>query len=248
MTLVSEENINIRYSEIDFNKNLKMFALLNFFQDIASESAENLGFGYSHITPQNLMWVLLKYRIEFNPYPKNINLLTVRTEPRGYNRIFAYRNFEVLSNDTPIVQASSIWGLVDINTMNMVNIENAINSPNMKIYQPGEKDLKFDKIPPITKVDFEDTFKVRYNDIDVNMHANNANYIVWALEPLDYNFKKDHHLKSVDMLFKKEIKYGETLVSQIQMIDDTTSLHILRNAETNEDACLLKCTWINSNK
>ena len=42
---------------------------INFFQDIASDNAENYGFGYSYIYPKNLMWVLLKYRIEFETYP-----------------------------------------------------------------------------------------------------------------------------------------------------------------------------------
>ena len=32
----SEEKINIRYSDIDYDKSLKMFSLLNFFQDIAT--------------------------------------------------------------------------------------------------------------------------------------------------------------------------------------------------------------------
>ena len=63
--IISEEKIQVRYSDIDFDKSLKPFSLLNFFQDIASDNAERLGFGYSKIYPQNLMWVLLKYRIEF---------------------------------------------------------------------------------------------------------------------------------------------------------------------------------------
>ena len=50
----SEEKINIRYSDIDYDKSLKMFSLLNFFQDIASDNAEMYGFGYSYIYPKKL--------------------------------------------------------------------------------------------------------------------------------------------------------------------------------------------------
>ena len=50
---ISEEKINLRYSDLDFNQNLKPFSLLNFFQDIASDNAEMLGFGYSYIHPKN---------------------------------------------------------------------------------------------------------------------------------------------------------------------------------------------------
>lgn len=46
------ENINVKYSEMDYNKALKPFSLLNYLQDIASKNAEDLGFGYSFITPK----------------------------------------------------------------------------------------------------------------------------------------------------------------------------------------------------
>ena len=90
---------------------------------------------------------------------------------------------------------------------------------------PNENDLKYDKIPPLTNIDFEEEFKVRYNDIDVNMHANNGNYIVWALEALGWEFQSKHKLKSLDMSFKKEIKSGERLISKAQKTDMNIKYH-----------------------
>ena len=240
----SEETINIRYSDIDFDKSLKMFSLLNFFQDIASDNAEKHGFGYSYIYPQNLMWVLLKYRIEFSEYPTDIQKLTLRTEPRGCNKLFAYRNFELSSNEKILARASSMWTLVDFKTMDIVNVENILSeNPIMNKFIPTEDDLKFGKIQPISNNDYSEEFKVRYNDIDVNMHANNANYIIWALEPLPYEFKTEHKLKNIDIVYKKEIKYGEKLISNVQMLENNITVHALKNSITNEDLCLLKCEW-----
>lgn len=241
----SEEVINIRYSDIDFDKSLKMFSLLNFFQDIASENAEKHGFGYSCIYPQKLMWVLLKYRIEFEQYPSDVHKYILKTEPRGYNRLFAYRNFELCADDKTVARASSMWALVNIETMEMVNIENVLESnPVMSKFVPAENDLKFNKIPQILNIDYEEEFKVRYNDIDVNMHANNANYIIWALEPLPYEFKVSHKLKNIDINFKKEIKYGEHLLSKVQVLDGCKTVHVLKNSKTQEDLCTIMCEWI----
>ena len=241
---LSEEIINIRYSDIDFDKSLKMFSLLNFFQDIASSNAEKYGFGYSYIYPKNLIWVLLKYRIEFNDYPSDVHKYILKTQPRGCNKLFAYRNFEFCENDRVIVQASSMWTLVDFKTMEMQNVENVLTDVTaMTKFEPCEADLKFNKIPALTSADYEEEFKVRYNDIDVNMHANNANYVIWAFEPLPYNFKKEHKLKSVDIIFKKQIKYGEKLVSKIQFTEADKTIHILQNSKTREDLCLLSCEW-----
>ncbi|MBQ7222156.1 MAG: hypothetical protein IJS02_01670 [Bacteroidales bacterium] len=242
MSLASQETINIRYSETDFDKSLKLSALLNYFQDLATENAERLGFGSSAIHPHNLMWVLLKYRIEFEEYPVDQHRLTLKTEPRGYVKLLTYRNFELRSEEKVMVRASTLWALVDYTTMTMVNI-NSLANPNMKPFVPGEEDLKFDKILPVKEACFEDTFKVRYNDIDGNKHANNACYPIWALEPLSYDFKKSHKLKTVDMLYKKETRYGESLSSQVQMVDSHTSLHLLKNLNTGEDSFMMKCVW-----
>ena len=103
--------------------------------------------------------------------------------------------------------------------------------------------MKFNKIPSITNVDYEEEFKVRYADIDVNMHANNGNYIVWAIEPLPYEWKHEKKLKNIDIIFKKEIKCGEQLISRVQKVDEHTTLHALTHAQTNEDLCLIKCEW-----
>ena len=46
---VFEENVKIRYSEMDYDLVLKPSALLQFMHDLASDNAEKLGFGYSYI-------------------------------------------------------------------------------------------------------------------------------------------------------------------------------------------------------
>ena len=239
-----KQDIVVRYSEMDFDKSLKPFALLNYFQDIASENAEKLGFGYSYITPKNLMWVLLKYRIEFSKYPVEVHNLTLNTEPRGCNKLFAFRDFELYSDEKLLARAFSMWSLVDFTNMSIAHVEKALDSPYMRKFQPREDDLSFGKIPVLEKVDFEKEFEVRYNDIDVNRHANNGNYIIWALEPLSYEIKSSHKLKSMDMVFKKEIKYGENLVSQVQVLDGNKTLHIMKHSVSGEDLCMLLCEWI----
>ncbi len=241
--IITQEDISIRYSEIDFDKKLKPSALLNFFQDIASDNAERLGFGFSAIYPQELMWFLLKYRIEFEQYPVDLQQVTLKTQPRGYQKLFAYRNFELSHKGKVLARASTMWSLVNFKTMSLVNIEKVIHSPHMMKFEKTDEDLSYGKIPALERVDLKKEFEVRYNDIDVNQHANNGNYIIWALEPLTYDFKAQHQLKTIDMFFKKEIKFGEKLVSKVQMLDDKTTIHQLSHAQSGEDLCLLCCTW-----
>lgn len=238
------EEIKVKYSEMDYNQALKPFSLLNYLQDIASKNAEDLGFGYSFITPKNIAWFLLKYHMEFEEYPINVENITLKTQPRGYQKLFAYRDFEFWEGDKLLGRIASIWSLVDITSRNLIPINIGLeNNPGMPPYEKKEDDLIFEKIKTPAKIDSEKEFEVRYNDIDVNKHANNGNYIIWAFEPLSFEFKSNHKIKTLDMIYKKEIKLGEKLISQVE-IQDNTTIHLLKNAETNEELCLIQCRWI----
>ena len=239
-----EKNIKVRYSEMDFNLVLKPSALLQNFQDLASINAEELGFGYSYIIKQNLAWFLLKYRIEFVDYPKEKYDLKIKTFPRGCNKLFAFRDFEVYDNEALLGRAASAWALVDINKKSMVSAAQILSdNKNMPPYEKKENDLVYSKIPQITNVNKEKTFEIRYDDLDVNMHVNNVNYIIWAFETLDFDFRKNKKLKALDIVYKKEIKYGESVLSQVENLDNKT-VHVLKNSKTDEDLCHIQAEWI----
>lgn len=238
------ENIKVKYSEMDHNLALKPFTMLNYLQDIASKNAEDNGFGYSYITPKNIAWFLIKYHMEFEDYPVGVYDLTLKTKPRGYNKLFAYRDFEFWDNEKLLGRIASVWSLVDIDSRALIPINTALdNNPGMPPYEKKEDDLSFEKIKSPEKIDFQKEFEVRYNDLDVNEHANNGNYIVWAFEPLDFDFKTSHKIKTLDMVYKKELKFGEKVMSQIEFQDNLTTVHRLQNAQ-NEDICLIQCRWI----
>lgn len=236
-------NISVKYSEMDHNLALKPYSLLNFLQDIASENAETHGFGYSYIVKQNYAWFLIKYRMEFNEYPIGLYDLTLKTKPRGYNKLFAYREFEFSHKEKLIGKVFSMWTLVDIESRNPVLIGSAIQSnSNMQPYQKEETDLSFVKIKMNNAPSLVKEFEVRYNDLDVNGHANNGNYIVWAFEPLPFDFKTNNKIKTIDMMFKKEAKCGEKLIVEVGFNDDKTTVHIIKNMHGDE-ICLVQCSW-----
>lgn len=236
------ENIVIKYSETDQNLAMKPYALLNFLQDIASKNAEDRGFGYSFVHPKNYAWFLLKYRMEFEEYPFDVQELTLTTEPRGYNKLFAFRDFELSRGEKVLARMSSMWSIVDVENRTMVPVGQALeNCPFMPPYEKRENDLTFNKISLIGEPQLRKEFEVRYNDLDVNGHANNGNYIVWAFEPLSFEFKNKYKIKTLDMVYKKEAKFGEPVISEVEIRDNVT-LHSLKN-NSGEDLCLIQCEW-----
>lgn len=239
-----EENVKVRYSEMDYDLVLKPSALLQFLQDMASDNAENLGFGYSFVVKNNLAWFLLKYRIEFDDYPKGLYELKFKTAPRGYNKLFAFRDFEVWAGDKRIGRAASTWALVDLKTKSMAPVSECLcDNPYMTPVEKREGDLVYGKVKAPEKIDIEKTFEIRFDDLDVNKHVNNVNYIVWAFEPLDIEFRKENKLKALDIVFKKEIQYGHNVLSQVEVQDNKT-IHVVKNSDTGEELCLISAEWI----
>ena len=240
---IYENTYKIRYSELDCNLALKPSSLLQLLQDIASEDAQNKDFGYSFLASKNLGWFLLKYHIEFNDTPKGICDIKIQTESRGYNKLFAFRDFEVFSNNISIARATTTWGLIDLNTKSMGNIIDILSdNKNISHFEKRENDLKYNKITPTQEITNKKEFIVRFDDLDVNQHVNNSNYILWAFEALDFDFRKNKKLKTIDMLFKKEAKYNDAISSEVQIINNTT-LHAIKNKETSEELCLIQTNW-----
>ena len=242
MDAVLTKELPITFYQVDHNSALKPSVLLNYFQGLATDSADSLGFGYDVIMEKKVCWFLIKYHIEFKKYPSNVKSLTFKTEPRGVDKLMALRDFEVLENGESIVKATSSWLLVDMDTRNLVSIKEVL--PSMFPHEKREGDLKFEKIKLPENFNNKIEFRVRYDDLDINQHVNNANYIVWALEALPFEFRSNHGIKSLDMYFKKEALYNETIVSQC-LLDETnlTSTHSITNKETGEELCLVMAKY-----
>ncbi|MCI1273685.1 MAG: thioesterase [Clostridiaceae bacterium] len=241
-SLVFNKEIHVNYSEMDYNLVLKPSALLNYLQDLASDNAEVLGFGYSTTYPKNLGWFLLKYRMEFEEYPQSLYDIRMETEARGYNKLFAHRDFKIFDKEKCLGKISSVWSLVDLSTKQLLHVEKTLDTPNLRKHEKRIEDLTFEKIPEITHIDIQKEFEIRFDDIDVNQHVNNCNYIIWAFEPLDFTFRSQKKLKTLDIVYKKEIQYGNKILSLVE-IQGNTTIHNLKNAQTGEDLCQIKAEW-----
>jgi medium-chain acyl-[acyl-carrier-protein] hydrolase len=238
-----EKTYPISYHEVDLKNVLKPSALLNFLQDMATINAEMLGFGPSFSFPNNYAWFLIKYRMEFDKYPENLTKFVIKTEARGLSKLMANRDFELRTSEGErLGRIASEWLLIDLNTKKILPIKKVLDF--LPEYQKRENDLTYEKIKPAERVDFEKTFEIRYDDIDVNKHVNNANYIVWAFETLPFEFMTTHKMKTLDILYKKEIAYGHNVISQVEFNNaENRSIHVLKNAETEEELCFVSVKW-----
>ena len=239
----TRKRYEINFNEKNLKNALKETMFFRFLQDVATQNADENGFGYNWIVSDNLGWFLLKYRIEFSEYPENMDYIEIDTIARGANRLFTYREFTVFSPENePIGKIMSMWALMDMTNKTMVNPCKV--RPEFNKYEPREDDLPFNKIEQLDNIDYETKFVVRFDDIDVNNHANNTNYIAWGLDALPNDFRMKHCIKNIDMQFKKEIKLGKTLISRVAINEEANrTVHYLYDAEDNEVLCCIGIEW-----
>lgn len=240
-SLKTRKRYDIRFYELNTNLELKESQFLLFLQDAATENAEINGFGPTFTINNNLGWFLLKYRIELTQYPNNYPYIEIETEPRGASKCFAMREFTIFNPNNEIIgKINSTWALIDMETKTMLPVLKV--AEGFPAYEKKEDDLVFNKVKVPDVFEYEKSFNVRFDDLDVNHHANNSNFIAWALEALPYDFRKNNSIQTLDIQFKKDIAINETVVSKA-IIENSDTIHLLLNKSTNEELCLLKASW-----
>ena len=69
---------------------------------------------------------------------------------------------------------------------------------------------------------------VRFTDLDVNNHMNNARYLDWAEDMLGPDFRQDHILRRATLCYLNEAKLGQMLSSCMGFDENDTLLYDLR--------------------
>lgn len=166
---------------------LKPAAFMDFAQEIAFWAASELGFGYDNLHVHHTAWVLTRMHIHFEEPLKWRDNVTLFTWHKGANGLFYIRDFDMKdAGGNSRVKATSSWVVIDELTRRMVRPEDLEDMPQA---QPDVEDAIAEPAPKIvlpkdSVMTGAGEHVVSYSDIDINGHANNARYVVWAMDCL----------------------------------------------------------------
>ena len=230
--MLFKKDYEIKYYEKNVLGDLKESALLNFLQDAATLSAESLGFGPTFVFQNNYAWVVLKYHIELYKRINNFDFITLTTEPRGVSRLYAFRDFCIYSPSGDLIgKVISTWALIDMDTRRVLPAQKVL--PMMFPYEKRENEIEYVKFGDVENVEYSKEFVVKFDDIDVNRHANNSNYIVWALDSLPVDFRMKNFVKTMDIKFKKEA-LADTKIIVVSDLKQNVSCHKISSSDGDE--------------
>ena len=218
---------------------LRPVALMSELQAIADIHATLLGAGRAFCHENNITWVVTHYAVDIIEMPNDKEELLISTWPVNHETLRAVRDFEIKSlAGRSMVRATSQWIMIDLAARRPVKINEYL--PNWTCIPERALDAPFDKISEPECANAVE-FDIRYDDIDVNQHVNNAVYATWATESLGYDFLNSHNLGAIRLNFKKEIPAGAKRVRVEFEIDGATRRHVIKTGDSVN--AVVVCDW-----
>ena len=227
------QNFEIPSFSTDAAWRLKPSPFMNLAQEAAGNHAVHLGFGYDDLIKTNMAWVLSRVNVKFIDTPLWRDEVTFSTWHKGLNRLFFIRDFIMTDKEgKERVKATTSWLVIDLESRTMVRdprlleegtvcTENAVEDPADKVRMPRS-------------VEAEPVYEhiVGYSDVDMVGHANNAIYMQWAMDAVEYGLASSRPLKEFTINFNKEIKAGEKVTLYRATVEKEDAYHIFIEGKT----------------
>jgi acyl-ACP thioesterase len=220
----------------------------NYLQDSAWHHAQNLRVGYEALLQEKKNWVLARLSIEMDRYPLWGEKVTVRTWPKGTHRLFALRDFEIVDGSGQrIGAAASIWLILDTQSKRPQRPEPYFET--MPLVPDRHALSSFpEKIPPVEQVHRESVFRVRYTDLDVHNHVNNAKYIEWVLNGYSAEEHERRTISAIQINFLAEAVYGDEVRMKMERADRDgyVFVHSAQNIARGNEIFRARVQWISA--
>lgn len=217
-----EHKFYVGLSDINISKELTNTSLLKHLEDVAGLHSEIAGYGITDIEKTRKSWILLSWKVEIKQRPLVNDTLNIKTWSRKIDRFYAFRDFEVTDQYNNVVCiATSKWVFMDIDKLKIQKVgEEVIEKykQETKSHVFEEEDIEKLTEPEnyINKIEY----KITRSMIDINKHLHNIYYLDIAKEALPEDIYLGKELNDFIIMYKKEIKLGETVNAFYTKIDD----------------------------
>jgi medium-chain acyl-[acyl-carrier-protein] hydrolase len=237
------EECKLQSFQVDFRKLASLETLCRIFQEAAWNHAEALGVGFEQLEQQHQIWVLSRLLVNVHQYPRWGETIRIHTWPRPVEGVFAMRDFQMLnSSGEVLVSGSSAWLILDAlsrKPQRAGKLLSAFNTdPN---HRATERDPE--KIAETATLEPGMELPVRYSDIDVNGHVNNARYVGWLLDSYPIEFHQNHSVLQFEINFLAETRAGESLTTSRGKVEPCHYIHSMAKANGLGQVCRARFSW-----
>ena len=210
MQSVWRESFEVKSYHVDFQQNIKPSALMQLFQEVASNHAAELGWGYNVLIEKGFFWALSRLKVEIIRMPRWDETILFETWPCGLEGLFFRRDFIIYDKDQQvIVRGVSGWLLLAVSTLRpqrptQLGVELPSNT--------GKRAMA--RFPDRIATQTDETIfrkTVAYNEIDQNLHVNNTRYLDWATDCFQLSHYQTNTISDYTLEFLAETHWGDEI-------------------------------------
>lgn len=218
------EEHEVVYYETNVTGHLNIGNLVDLCMLVSTDQSRKLGISTEKLDEMGYGWIVTQNIIDIKRLPVDHEKIKITTVAKSYNRYFCYRDFYMQDeNDEEIVHMHTVFSLMDKSKRKIARIKEEIVGP----YE-GDYTTKLERLETPTQIkhiDFNKKYRVRFTDIDSNQHVNNIHYFEWMLDTLPKDFLMTHEVKHLNVMYKNEVRYGEVVDSNTQLLEDEQKTH-----------------------
>ena len=227
---IVEEEYTTSFTHCGINGIFTNKSFLLLMENIAGVHSNYCHFTFSDLAKDNLTWIIVNWRLKVYKRLGPDQKVKIHTWGQSFNKISMIREFKFFDSSNELCAvASSKWCLLNFVTGKLApipsNIESIFKGFNNEAVFNGS-DIPKISVPPSDFLDV-DTYKIRRFDLDNNRHVHNLNYLNFAYEVLPENVYLGKEFDNLEIAYKKEIKYGETIKSFIYNNEDNNGYTIV---------------------
>lgn len=220
---IFEDSYTTSFSQTGVHNVLTNKSILSILENIAGSHSASVNFTFKDLEKDNLTWVILNWKLKVLKRINADTVVKVQTWARFVSKVFVLRDFKIFDSDGDLcVIASSKWCLVNTKTSKISKMPD--NLKNIYHGFHNESVFGIEDLPKLIEPNLEpisvDTYRIRRFDLDLNKHVHNLNYLNFAYELLPNDVYDGEELNNVEILFKKELKYGDTVKSYLYKDND----------------------------
>ena len=211
-----EETFKVGFCDADFKDEIKISSLLSYFETAASNSAEELGFGYSYLKAHGYAFFLCEIRCALYKSVTLGEALRVITWPTPPSYAVFGREFEgFFRGGEKAFSATSRWCAVDFASGRILTSKAFPEQDytNSAIYDPQKSGAPNGKTAKLTPEEGELRFvlTVANSEYDHNMHVNNTRYADYCLNCFSVAELSKMRLKGFALSYVKQCREGDEL-------------------------------------
>ena len=200
---------------------------MNLAQEAAGQHAVYLGFGYDDLIVSNTAWILSRLNIKFLDTPLWRDEITLTTWHKGLNRLFYIRDFVLTDKDgKERVKATTSWLVMNLENRRLVRDPKLVDMDGICTDDAIETPADKVQMPKDVEAEYVMDHRVSYSDVDTNGHTNNAMYMQWAMDTVEYEIASTRPVNEVTINFNHETKAGDIISLYRTSVEKEDGLHV----------------------